>query len=139
NEIHSSKSPARSFVFLEDCLLAWQLCVMLKTPRIEGFLFLMSELTRTHLPASPPLIPLRDFFRNPEKTSFKISPDGRYVSHMEPFGPAGEQRLNVFVQQREELGKGTPMRVTNETARDIGGHWWKNDHRIVYTRDFGGD
>src|ERR1051325_142726 len=95
----------------------------------------MSELTRTR----PPEIPLRDFFRNPEKTAFKISPDGRYVSHMEPFGPEGEQRLNVFVQKRDELGKSTPLRVTNETARDIGGHWWKNDHRIVYMRDFGGD
>jgi dipeptidyl aminopeptidase/acylaminoacyl peptidase len=98
----------------------------------------MSALTGSR----PPIIPLRDFFRNPEKTAFKISPDGRYVSHMEPFGPEGEQRLNVFVQKREELASDSgaaPLQVTNETARDIGGHWWKNDHRIVYTRDFGGD
>ena len=25
-----------------------------------------------------PLIPMRDFFRNPEKTGFKISPNGEY-------------------------------------------------------------
>lgn len=81
-------------------------------------------------------IPLRDFFRNPEKTAYKISPDGRYVSHMEPY----ERRLNVFVEPRESVGSGAPaLRVTNETGRDIGGHWWKNNHRIVYMRDFGGD
>ncbi|MDP4234728.1 MAG: S9 family peptidase, partial [Bacteroidota bacterium] len=84
----------------------------------------------------PPQIPLRDFFRNPEKTAYKISPDGRYVSHMEPY----ERRLNVFVEPREAAGTGsTALRVTNETGRDIGGHWWKNNHRIVYMRDFGGD
>src|SRR5438105_1926968 len=89
--------------------------------------------------ARAPIIPLRDFFRNPEKSSYRISPDGRFVSHMEPFGEEGQRRLNVFVQERGKLGTDEAVQVTNETARDIGGHWWKNDHRIVYTRDFGGD
>ena len=83
-----------------------------------------------------PRIPLRDFFRNPEKTSYRISPDGRYVSHMEPY----ERRMNVFVEPRESIGKpGAAVRVTSETARDIGGYWWKNNDRIVYVKDFGGD
>ena len=32
----------------------------------------------------PPLIPLEDFFRNPEKTSFQLSPGGEYVAYLAP-------------------------------------------------------
>src|SRR5437588_7952964 len=85
---------------------------------------------------TPRRIPLRDFFRNPEKSAYKISPDGKYDSHMEPF----ERRMNVFVEPRESLGKsGAARRITSETERDIGGHWWKNNDRIIYIKDFGGD
>jgi len=76
-------------------------------------------------------IPLRDFFRNPEQTAFRISPDGRYLSWLAPY----ERRLNVFVRP---IGGGTTTRVTSETARDIGGYFWKGE-RIVFVKDFGGD
>jgi len=76
-------------------------------------------------------IPLRDFFRNPEQTAFRISPDGRYLSWLAPY----ERRLNVFVRP---IGGGTATRVTSETARDIGGYFWKGE-RIVFVKDFGGD
>jgi hypothetical protein len=51
-------------------------------------------------PAAPPegqvrLIPMEDFFRNPEKTDFKISPDGQYLAYLAPW----ERRLNVHVQK----------------------------------------
>ncbi len=83
----------------------------------------------------PQKIPLRDFFRNPEKTNYKISPDGSYVSHTEPY----ERRMNVFVEPRGELGSGNAVRITSETDRDITGYWWKNNDTIVYVRDFDGD
>ncbi len=55
---------------------------------------------------------------------------------MEPY----ERRMNVFVEPREAIGKlGAAVRVTSETARDIGGYWWKNNDRIVYVKDFAGD
>lgn len=48
--------------------------------------------------------------------------------------------MNIVVEPREALGDPTrSVRVTSETDRDIGGYWWKNNDRIVYTRDFGGD
>ena len=40
-----------------------------------------------------PLIPMEDFFKNPEKSSFQISPDGNYVAYMKPW----EKRMNVHV------------------------------------------
>jgi len=78
-----------------------------------------------------PLIPLEDFFRNPEKTSFRISPDGRYISYLAPW----KSRLNIFV---EEIGSGRPVRITSDTTRDIRSYFWKND-RILYLQDIGGD
>ena len=41
-----------------------------------------------------PRIPLRDFFRNPVETGFRISPDGRFIAWLAPY----ERRLNVFVR-----------------------------------------
>jgi len=80
-------------------------------------------------PKAPPA--LKDFFRNPERTGFALSPDGTYLSWVAPY----ENRLNVFVRP---LAGGPEKRVTSETARDISGYFWKGD-RILYVKDFGGD
>src|SRR5262245_11994984 len=78
------------------------------------------------------LIPLRDFFKNPEKAGFRVSPDGARFSFMQPY----QRRLNVFVQSRQG---GPAVRVTGETERDIAGYFWKGPSRIVYLKDFKGD
>jgi len=82
--------------------------------------------------AMPPLIPMKDFFRNPVKVAYSISPNGEYLAFMQPW----EQRLNVFV---EKIGSGQATRVTSAKARDIAGYAWKGDNRIVYIQDTGGD
>ena len=87
------------------------------------------------MPNNPNRIPLRDFFRNPEKTSYRISLDGRFVSHTEPY----ERRMNVFVEPRGEMGQRKAVRVTSETTRDITSYGWKNNDTLVYVRDFDGD
>ncbi|MFT3830668.1 MAG: S9 family peptidase [Opitutaceae bacterium] len=79
----------------------------------------------------PPLIPLRDFFRNPEKTTFSLSPDGTYLAWLQPW----EKRLNIHVQK---IGSPEVVRVTAATARDIRRYFWKGD-RLVYLLDQGGD
>lgn len=81
---------------------------------------------------SPKIIPVRDFFKNPEKAYFQISPDGNYISFVQPF----ESRLNVFVQPR---GSSEAKRVTSVTDRDISTYFWKGNDRILYLKDFGGD
>ncbi len=79
-----------------------------------------------------PLIPLEDFFRNPEKTAFQLSPNGEYFSFLAPW----ESRLNVFVQK---VGADSAVRITSETERDIAGYLWKGDNRILFLKDTGGD
>jgi hypothetical protein len=63
----------------------------------------------------PPVIPLRDFFRNPTGASYQVSPGGDYISWMAPW----ESRLNVYVQPVD--GSGEPRRLTDATERDIAG------------------
>jgi dipeptidyl aminopeptidase/acylaminoacyl peptidase len=78
------------------------------------------------------LIPLRDFFKNPEKGGFQVSPNGERFAFIQPY----QRRLNVFVQSRKG---GAPVRITSETERDIAGYFWKGSDRIVYLKDFKGD
>ena len=77
-------------------------------------------------------IPVRDFFRHPERGYFRISPDGKTLAFMQPY----ERRMNIYVQP---LAGGEPVRLTSETARDIPDHFWKGPERLVYIKDFGGD
>src|SRR5688500_1848304 len=64
--------------------------------------------------ALPPLIPMKDFFRNPVKVACSLSPNGEYLAFMQPW----ESRLNVFV---EKIGSGQATRVTSAKERDIPG------------------
>src|SRR5260221_14398158 len=80
----------------------------------------------------PPLIPLRDFFRNPERTAYQISPSGGSISFPSPY----ENRLKIWVQSARG-GEARP--ITSVTERDITGYLWKSDQHILFFLDSGGD
>lgn len=80
----------------------------------------------------PPRIPVKDFFRNADKTAFKISPDGKFISFLAPY----ENRLNIFVQ---ELGQSQTKQLTFEKERDVSRYFWANDNRLLFIKDSGGD
>ncbi|HJU21120.1 MAG TPA: S9 family peptidase [Casimicrobiaceae bacterium] len=85
-------------------------------------------------PAQPSgTIPMRDFFRNPDRAYFRISGDGKTLSFMQPW----ERRMNIYVQPVG--GNAEPVRITAEKDRDIPDYFWKGADRVVYTKDFGGD
>ncbi|PSJ72173.1 S9 family peptidase [Sphingobacteriales bacterium UPWRP_1] len=85
-------------------------------------------MSTNHLPR----IPLRDFFRNPEKVAFKISPNGSHIAFMAPY----QHRMNIFVQP---ASGGEPTRITAETDRNIAGYFWANNQTLLYFKDNGGD
>ncbi|WP_397534919.1 prolyl oligopeptidase family serine peptidase [Roseateles sp.] len=92
--------------------------------------------------ASTAPIPLRDFFRSPERAYYRLSTSGQWMSFMQPaVGDGGTaKRMNLFVQAFD--GKqlvGEPRQLTRESARDIGGYFWKGDNTLLYVKDFGGD
>ncbi|MFQ3598784.1 MAG: S9 family peptidase, partial [Chloroherpetonaceae bacterium] len=78
------------------------------------------------------MTPLRNFFRNPEQSHFRISPDGTRIAFLAPF----ENRKNIFVRERDS---NAATRLTRITDRDISGFFWKGNDKLLYTRDFGGD
>lgn len=78
-----------------------------------------------------PKLAVEDFFKNPEKFSWRISPDGEYASYLSPHNG----HTNVFVQKITD-SVGIP--VTNDTVRNIGRYQWKGN-RIIYLQDVGGD
>ena len=84
---------------------------------------------------SVPEIPLRDFFRNPEKSSFQLSPNGKHISLMKPWGE-GNRMMNVYVKKMNSLEE---IRITNASERSLYGYFWLNDNRIAYIQDKGGD
>lgn len=75
---------------------------------------------------------IKDFFRNPEKSRFQISPEGDQISYLAPWN----NRMNVHVQK---IGATAATRITSVTDRDISGYFWKNNSTLIYVRDFGGD
>lgn len=80
---------------------------------------------------------VREFFRKPEKSSYRISPDGRSLAFLAP----SHGRQNVHVQALDDNGApvGDATSLTTETARDISGFFWKGSRHILFVKDFGGD
>lgn len=89
----------------------------------------------------PPVYPLTDFFRNPDRGFFRLSDDGCWLAFMEPVSfDEGPARMNIFVQALEG---GTPVGearcITRETQRDIAEYYWKGSDILLYAKDFEGD
>ena len=80
-------------------------------------------------------IPLEDFFRNPEKSSFQLSPNGEYISYMKPW-KEGNRMMNVYVKP---INSNKEVRITQASNRSLYGYFWLNNNRIAYVQDKGGD
>jgi dipeptidyl aminopeptidase/acylaminoacyl peptidase len=79
-----------------------------------------------------PLIPLADFFKDPEKAAYRISPNGEQIIFRAPH----MGRMNVFIQK---LGDTTATPLTHETERSLYDAYWESDDRIIFVKDVGGD
>src|SRR5262245_62118313 len=80
------------------------------------------------------LIPRSVLFGNPQRASARISPDGKWLSYLEPVGGI----LNVFVAPVDDLQ--AAKQVTDDQARDIHSYNWAySSNCILYTQDTGGD
>jgi dipeptidyl aminopeptidase/acylaminoacyl peptidase len=88
-----------------------------------------TKQTEKEMPA--PLLDMKSFFKNGNKTSVLISPDGNYFSYRADY----KGMMNIFVQKYSDTNA---VRVTNDTVRSIGRYFWKGD-RIVFRQDIGGD
>ena len=80
-------------------------------------------------------IPMEDFFRNPEKSSFNISPNGLLIAYMKPW-EKGNRMMNIYVKS---MDSNKEIRITDADQRSIYGFFWISDNRIAYIQDKGGD
>ena len=94
---------------------------------------LMSSCTQNQVQIQEaPLIPLNSFFKNPDISYILLSPEGDKISFTKPY----KNRMNVFVTV---LGTKDTFRVTSVEDRNIMSYFWKNNNRIIYLKDKGGD
>ena len=80
-------------------------------------------------------IPMEDFFRNPEKSSFNISPNGLLIAYMKPW-EEGNRMMNIYVKSMDSNDE---FRITDASERSIYGFFWISNERIAYIQDKGGD
>ncbi|MDP2188830.1 MAG: S9 family peptidase [Sphingobacteriaceae bacterium] len=78
------------------------------------------------------LIPVEDFFKNPDKAYYKLSPDGMQLSYLAPY----ESRMNVFVRN---LATDSVRQLTYITDRDIVQYGWAGNNSIYFLKDIDGD
>lgn len=110
--------------------------ILMKNKIISYLLFLLIltlifQMQNTAI-AQTKEIPLKDFFRNPDKSGYQISPDGKYLSFLAPY----QNRMNVHIQNLET---NEVTRITESLNRDINFYFWKGNDRIIYIQDKGGD
>ena len=76
---------------------------------------------------------VEDYFSRPKASSFQLSPDGKYMSYMEKDENA---KRHVYVK---EIATGKVQRIIEEKEELIRGYGWKNNERLIYVMDQGGN
>ena len=74
-----------------------------------------------------------DYFARPKSSSFKLSPNGQYMSYMER---ADDGKNHVYVKN---TATGEVRRAIEEKNDLIRGYGWINNERLVYVMDNGGN
>jgi dipeptidyl aminopeptidase/acylaminoacyl peptidase len=73
-------------------------------------------------------IPVSDFFKTPEKSFFKISPDGKYISYLKPY----KDKQNIYIRS---LVTGAEQMATTFTDYSVRDYTWTFNNQIVFTQD----
>jgi dipeptidyl aminopeptidase/acylaminoacyl peptidase len=76
----------------------------------------------------PVQIPISDFFKTPQESFFKISPDGKYVSYLKPY----KDKQNLFIRS---LADGKERMATSFDDYSIREYYWTYNDQVVFTQD----
>ncbi|MBU0695811.1 MAG: S9 family peptidase [Bacteroidetes bacterium] len=68
------------------------------------------------------------FFNEPEKSSFHISPDGKFLSYLKPF----QGKLNLYIQS---IDKNETLQITSYQDQGIKYYFWVGNNRLFYVKD----
>ncbi len=78
------------------------------------------------------LIPVENFFKDPDKSLYYISPDGKYISYLKPVN----NRLQIFVQSLES---NKVIQITTLKNQSVKKYFWVSNNKIFYLKDNSGD
>lgn len=82
----------------------------------------------------PPLIPREILFGNPERTSPRLSPDGKYLAYIAP------DTQNVLQVWLRTIGEEGDRQLTSDKKRGIRIFFWTyNADQLIYMQDSDGD
>lgn len=73
-------------------------------------------------------IAAEDFFKDPEKSSFHISPDGQFLSYLQP----SQGKLNIFVQA---IANGKITQITSYADEAIKSYFWAGNDKLFYMKE----
>lgn len=93
--------------------------------RVAAMLLACALLPASRAMAAPPLA---DFFKKPQISAPRVSPDGRYLAVLLS---GDEQLARLAIMDLEQLGP--PKIIAGFERADVGQHAWVNDNRLVYS------
>ncbi|HVW14872.1 MAG TPA: prolyl oligopeptidase family serine peptidase [Mucilaginibacter sp.] len=73
-------------------------------------------------------IPITNFFKTPEESLFRVSPDGKFISYLKAYGG----RQNVFIRSFSDT---TARRATSFTDYSVREYSWTYHNQIVFVKD----
>ncbi len=76
---------------------------------------------------------VEDYFAKPKASTFRYSPDGKYISYREK-DENGKRHIYV-----KEIATGEAKRAIEEKEELVRGYAWLNNNRLAYIMDKGGD
>ena len=91
------------------------------------FLFVLLTLGSCSFEGTVERIPIENFFSVPIKTSFLVSPDGKYISYLKP----DNNRIHIYVETWD--GKNTTQ-LTCDSNRSISNYFWASNNEILYLK-----
>ena len=74
-------------------------------------------------------IPVEAFFSSPEKQDFRLSPDGRHIAYLQKY----KELKNIYVM---DVATQKSRRITSETDRGVGYHFWADNEEIIFLKDW---
>jgi dipeptidyl aminopeptidase/acylaminoacyl peptidase len=100
---------------------------MLQRLRIIPFLLIIC-LLHACKPHEVRQIPISDFFKTPEESVFRLSPDGKYISYLKPYNG----RQNIVVRS---LADGKEHMATSFSDYPVREYSWTYNNQIVFIQD----
>ena len=100
---------------------------MLNRLKIIAFLFLVTAICACRHRES--YIPIVDFFKIPEKTAFKISPDGNYVSYLKPY----KTKQNLIIRSLKDGSERLATSFSDYPVR--WDYFWTYNNEVGFFQD----